>query len=57
MKYFSESSSPVLALHGDRDKMQRREWLEQAWDQIRDNGAKINTFIYPETGHAWDRNI
>ena len=30
------------------------EWVEQAWDQIRDNGAKINTYIYPEAGHAWD---
>ncbi len=55
MKYFSTSSSPILALHGDDDGTQRLEFVEQAWDEVKSQGGALETHIYAGADHAWDR--
>ena len=36
MRYFSNSSSPILALHGEEDGTQRMKFVEEAWDEVKD---------------------
>ena len=55
MKYFSKSSTPILALHGGSDGVQRIKFAEEAWDELRSRGARLETHIYSDAGHAWDR--
>ena len=55
MKYFSKFSTPILALHGDDDETQRPKFAEEAWDEIKSRGATLETHIYSDAGHAWDR--
>ena len=55
MAYFSKTSSPLLALHGGGDVVQRIKFAEQAWDELRSRGAKLQIHVYPDADHAWDR--
>ena len=55
MKYFSESSAPTLALHGEDDDTQKMKFVEEAWDEIEVLGGEITTHVYPGADHAWDR--
>jgi len=55
MKYFSASSSPVLALHGEDDGTQRLDTVEQAWDEVKSQGGTLETHVYAGADHAWDR--
>ena len=55
MKYFSRSSSPILALHGVQDGTQRLEWAERALAEIGQRGARTEKHFYRDAGHAWDR--
>ena len=55
MKYFSKSSSPVLALHGEEDGTQRMKFVEEAWDEVKDRGGRLETYVYSAADHAWDR--
>ena len=54
MKYFSKSSTPILALHGDDDGTQRFKFAEQAWDELKSRGATLETHVHSGVGHAWD---
>ena len=54
MKYFSSSSSPVLALHGANDGTQKIHHVEEAWGWAKNNGGKLITHIYRDADHAWD---
>ena len=54
MKYFSKSSAPILALHGNDDGTQKLEFAEEAWDEIKSRGATLETHVYSDVGHAWD---
>ncbi|MFL2782893.1 MAG: dienelactone hydrolase family protein [Rhodospirillales bacterium] len=54
MKYFTKTSSPILALHGEDDGTQKMHHVEQAWEEVRGNGAKLITHVYPGADHAWD---
>jgi len=55
MKYFSEKSSPMLALHGDSDSKQDISDAESAWEEIRGvYKAKLDSHIYEDAEHAWD---
>ena len=55
MKYFSKSSTPILALHGGSDGVQRIKFAEEAWEKLRSRGARLETHVYPDADHAWDR--
>lgn len=55
MKYFSRSSTPILALHGDDDGIQRMNFAEEAWDQIKRNSGTLEKHVYSGVGHVWDR--
>ena len=55
MDYFSSSSSPILALHGADDGTQRMKFVTESWDRARNNGAKLETYVYSGADHAWDR--
>ena len=55
MHYFSKSSAPILALHGNDDDIQKLEFAEEAWEEIIESGAKLQTHVYAGAGHAWDR--
>jgi len=55
MKYFSKSSSPILALHGEEDGTQRMEFVEEAWDEVKYLGGRLETYVYPDADHAWDQ--
>ena len=55
MGYFSSSSSPTLALHGGRDLTQKIEFAEEAWKEIRSQGADLTTHIFPRANHGWDK--
>ena len=55
MDYFSSSSSPILALHGADDGTQRMKFVLESWDRAKDNGAKLETYVYSGADHAWDR--
>jgi dienelactone hydrolase len=54
MKYFSKSSTPILALHGDDDGTQKLKFAEEAWDELKSRGATLETHVYSGVGHAWD---
>ena len=54
MKYFSKLSSPILALHGEKDGTQRMRFVEKAWDQVKDRGGRLETHVYSDADHAWD---
>ena len=55
MKYFSSTSSPTLALHGEDDDTQKMKFVEEAWDEIEVLEGKLETHVYPGADHAWDR--
>lgn len=55
MKYFSGSSNPVLALHGEDDHIQRLKHARVAWETIEETGAPLEIHVYPDADHAWDR--
>ena len=55
MDYFSKSSAPILALHGNRDGTQKIEFAEEAWEDIRSRGAILETHVYAGADHAWDK--
>ena len=55
MKYFSKSSSPILALHGEHDWTQRFKFVAEAWDEVKDRGGNLETHVYPDADHAWDK--
>ena len=55
MEYFSKSSAPILALHGGGDSVQRIKFAEEAWNELRSRGARLDTHVYPDADHAWDR--
>ena len=55
MKYFSISSTPILALHGDDDGIQRAKFAEEAWDEIKSRGGTLESHVYSNAGHAWDQ--
>jgi carboxymethylenebutenolidase len=55
MKYFSKSSTPILALHGEDDGTQRMKFVEQAWDEVKDRGGRLETHVYSGADHAWDQ--
>ena len=55
MRYFSKSSSPILALHGEEDGTQRMEFVEEAWDEVKDRGGRLETHVYSDADHAWDQ--
>ena len=55
VKYFSNSSTPILALHGEADDVQRMRWVKKSWDEAKDRGATLETHVYPDVGHVWDR--
>ena len=54
MRYFSKSSSPILALHGEEDGTQRMKFIEEAWDEVKDRGGRLETHVYSDADHAWD---
>ena len=54
MKYFSSSSSPVLALHGANDGTQKIHHVKEAWAWAKNNGGKLITHIYQGADHACD---
>ena len=55
MKYFSDKSSPILALHGGEDGTQKLNYAETAWEEIRDfYKAKLESHVYEEADHGWD---
>ena len=55
MKYFSKSSAPILALHGDDDRIQKIEFAEETWHELKRSGATLETHVYFGAGHVWDR--
>ncbi len=55
MRYFSKSSSPILALHGEKDGTQRMKFVEEAWDEVKDRGGRLETHVYSDADHAWDK--
>ena len=55
MKYFSKISTPILALHGEKDGTQQITFAEKAWYEVKDRGGKIETHVYSDAGHAWDK--
>jgi len=52
--YFSKTSKPLLALHGEDDGTQRMRFVSLAWDQAIEQGGKITTHVFGGAGHAWD---
>ena len=55
MYYFSKFSSPILALHGAHDVTQQIEFVEEAWDWVKDRGGRLETHVYWDADHAWDK--
>ena len=54
-EYLSKSSTPILALHGKNDDTQKLHRVEEAWELVKDQGAPLEIYVYPEADHAWDR--
>jgi len=55
MDYFSKSSAPILALHGNSDDTQKIEFAEEAWEDIVSRGATLETHVYAGADHGWDK--
>ena len=55
IKYFSKSSSPILSLHGADDGTQRMNFVQKAWDEVRNRRGRLETHVYSGADHAWDR--
>jgi dienelactone hydrolase len=52
-KYFSSTSSPFLALHGEDDSTQKIDYYLAAHSIIKDT-PNFEDHIYKGAGHAWD---
>ena len=53
VKYFSSTSSPMLALHGEEDSTQKIEYYMDAHTEIKDT-PNFEDHVYKDGGHVWD---
>ena len=53
MEYFSSTSSPLLALHGEGDTTQKIEFYSVAREMIEDT-PNFEDHVYEDGGHVWD---
>ena len=53
MEYFSSTSAPLLALHGEDDNVQKINYYLTARDEIEDT-PNFEGHVYEDAGHAWD---
>ena len=51
--YFNDNSNPILALHGENDRVQKYERIKPEWSIAKSNGANLTTHTY-SAGHSWD---
>ena len=53
-KYFDNDSNPVLALHGNKDSVQKPRFVFPQLDMIEGKSSKFKRHIFPSAGHSWD---
>ncbi len=54
VKYLSEDSNPVLAIHGAQDSIQKARYVFRLLDMAAEKSPKFHKHIFPEAGHSWD---
>jgi dienelactone hydrolase len=53
-KYLSEDSNPLLALHGNRETVQRLKWVKPQIKKAANRSSKFKHHIFEGAGHSWD---
>lgn len=52
--YFDTNSSPLLALVGGKDTIQRSSFVLPQISEEMKRGAKVNEVVFEDVGHSWD---
>lgn len=53
-KYFSQDSNPLLALHGDKETVQRLKWVKPQINKAAKKSTNFKYHIFSGVGHSWD---
>jgi len=54
VKYFETDSHPVLALHGDRDSIQKPSFVYPQLEAAKARSPFFSHHIFSDAGHSWD---
>lgn len=54
VKYFETDSHPVLALHGDRDSIQKPSFVYPQLEAAKARSRLFSQHIFSDAGHSWD---
>ena len=52
--YFDNDSNPFLAIHGDKDSVQKPRFVYEQLDIIENKSAHFKKHIFANAGHSWD---
>jgi dienelactone hydrolase len=54
-QYFDNECNPFLALHGEKDKIQKIKNAKRAFDYIKKTKNPFEFYVYPKGGHRWEK--
>ena len=52
--YFSNDSNPVLALHGNKETVQKLKWVKPQINKSAKKSSNFKYHIFQGAGHSWD---
>ena len=53
-KYFDSNSNPLLAIHGEKDSIQKPKWVFPELDNLEKMVPTFQKHIFSNIGHSWD---
>ncbi len=56
-KYFDSNSNPLLAIHGDKDSIQKLKWVLPQLDELARKIPSFQKHVFKNIGHSWDCTV
>ena len=56
-KYFDANSNPLLAIHGEKDSIQKPKWVFPELDKLEKVVPTFQKHIFSNIGHSWDCSV
>ena len=53
-RYFSKDSHPLLALHGNKETIQKIEYVKPQIDLASSKSSRLKHHFFNDVGHSWD---